>query len=378
MICCDGTNSQFGVGNTNVVRLVQVLERDPASQLLYYDPGIGTLPERGALSRLGKGVSTLLGLAFGIGLSRNVEDAYDYLSDCWVPGDRVFLFGFSRGAYTVRVLAGLLHALGLLPRGNRHLVPYVMRLFGSIRKEASQAGEGRSRYWKLCDEFRSTFARPVPGNGDERRFRVHFLGVWDTVSSVGWVWDPLKFPFTANNPSIDVVRHAVSLDERRWFFRQNLIKRAARQDFQELWFPGVHADVGGGYPEQDGALWREPFEWISSEARKAGLRVDQQRLNAVLDKSGPLPWADPLHESLTLRWWPFELFPKLVWRSDSSLRLPMIGLGRRRFIRDNALIHRSALLRIRETGYAPPNLSRAFLETVRGLAEVPDSLPFKR
>ncbi len=382
MICCDGTNNEFGPENTNVVRLVQVLERS-ARQLLYYDPGVGTLPEPGVWGRLGKRISTLLELAFGTDLVRKVEAAYAYLMDFAEPGDRVFLFGFSRGAYTVRVLAGLLHALGLLPRGGHNLVPYLMRLFRSIRGEGPVPGaEAESASWRLCDEFRWTFARPTQEGGDERRFRVHFLGLWDTVSSVGWVWDPAKFPFTAHNPSVGVVRHAVSIDERRCFFRQNLMQPVAGQDLQERWFPGVHADVGGGYPETDGGLWRMPFQWILDEAVQSGLTVDPQRLSTILEKTpaSPTPWKDEQHESLRGAWWLAEFFPKWEWRQSGGVwrRVLRIGRGRRRHLNDGAMLHRSTLLRIRETAYSPPNLSPRFLEAVRALAEVPDALPFER
>ena len=366
-----------------MVRLTQVLDRDPAVQRLYYDPGVGTLPEPGVLTALGMRISEWIDLAFGTGLIGKVQSAYSYLMDVWEPGDRVFLFGFSRGAYTVRVLAGVLHALGLLPRGNGNLVPYVMRLFKAVRKEGTpEAAGAEPGYWKLCNEFRWTFARPVPGAGDSRRFGVHFLGVWDTVSSVGWVWDPATFPYTARNPSIHVIRHAVSVDERRSFFRQNLMQPADGQDFQELWFPGVHADVGGGYPDtvQDGGLWRLPFQWILDQAQKAGLRVDPHRLHKVLNRTlpSPSPWTDRQHESLTPAWWPAEFFPKLRWRPGSSWRVPQMGLGRHRFIHEQALMHRSTLLRIREIDYAPPNFSQKFLDKVRGLAVVPDALPFER
>ena len=101
VICCDGTNNQFGPQNTNVVRLVQALDRDPAKQRLYYDPGVGALPEPRALTRLRKWLAKIYGLAFGAGLTWKVEEAYSYLMNYWEPGDRVFLFGFSRGAYTV-------------------------------------------------------------------------------------------------------------------------------------------------------------------------------------------------------------------------------------------------------------------------------------
>jgi len=380
VICCDGTNNQFGPENTSVVRLVQVIDRDPAKQRLYYDPGVGTLPEPSAFTRLQKRISELFGLAFGAGLIWKVGEAYTYLMDSWEPGDRVFLFGFSRGAYTVRVLAGLLHAIGLLPRGNPNLVPYVLRLFAAVRDMNAGGANGGSNYWRLCNAFRWTFARAVSQEDDQRRFPVHYLGVWDTVSSVGWVWDPKKFPYTACNPSIKIVRHAVSVDERRWFFRQNLMEPADGQDFQQQWFPGVHSDVGGGYAEQDGGLWRVPFGWILDEARKGGLLVDDQRLKRVLERPpvSPRPWNDRKHESLTWRWWPAEFFPKMVWRPDTKKRRPDIGRGRYRFIRHGDIMHKSTLLRIRETAdYAPPNLSETFRQRIKGLGTVPDSLPYE-
>ena len=381
VICCDGTNNQFGPQNTNVVRLIQVLERDPIKQRLYYDPGVGTLSEPGVVTALGRKVSDVCGLAFGAGLTWKIQVAYSYLMDYWEPGDQVFIFGFSRGAYTARVLAGLLHALGLLPRGNYNLVPYVMRLFKQIRKEGASSGQNGVKCWtKLCDDFRWTFARPVPGSGDDRRFRVHFVGAWDTVSSVGWIWEPDVFPYTVHNPSIEIIRHAVSIDERRCFFRQNLMQQIGNQDFQELWFPGVHSDIGGGYREEDGGLWRMPFDWMLDGAQQAGLLVDPQRLETVLHKSVPSghPWNDKQHESLTYKWWPAEIFPKLRWRPGSTLRLPQIGLGRHRHVPNGALMHKSTLLRIRENNYAPPNFSEGFLEKVRRLPDVPEMLPFEQ
>jgi hypothetical protein len=108
--------------------------------------------------------------------------------------------------------------------------------------------------------------------------------------------------------------------------------------------------------------------------------VDPQRLEKIRTRTPPslCPWKDPQHESLTPLWWLAEFFPKLRWQSGSSYRVPQMGLGRHRFIHDKALIDKSALLRIREIRYAPPNFSDAFLEKVRGLSEVPETLPFER
>ena len=374
VVCCDGTSNQFGPENTNVVRLVQSLDRDPAKQGLYYDPGLGTLPEPSAFSRVQKWVSEVFGLAFGAGLSWKVGQAYKFLMETWEPEDRVFLFGFSRGAYTVRVLAGLLHALGLLPRHNPNLVPYVVRLFGSLRGTDPAGG---SNYWKLCNQFRWTFARRAVEGDDQRRFPVQFVGVWDTVSSVGWVWDPKTYPYTACNPGVAVIRHAVSIDERRCFFRQNLAKPADGQDCRELWFPGVHADVGGGYAASEGSLWRPPFEWMLGEATAAGLLVDDQRLARVLRASNATdPWNDTKHESLSWKWWPAEFFPKMVWQPGRGKR-PELGLGRHRRIETPIELHSSTLLRIKGAkGYAPPNLSAAFRQQVMDLSAIPQTLTY--
>jgi len=377
VICCDGTDNEFRLDKTNVARLAMALESD-SSQLVYYDPGIGTLPEPTVWSKAKQTFRRLASLAFGYGLDRNIEEAYSFLMNYWETGDQVFLFGFSRGAYTVRVLAGLLHALGLLPRGNDNLVPYLMRLYGGIR-DAKFGGdaEGNNKYWRLCNEFRGTFARPFEDQ-NSRRFPVHFVGVWDTVSSVGWAWEPRIYPFTFANPSIRAIRHAVSLDERRWFFRQNLFKPdVPQQELQELWFPGVHADVGGGYPEGEGGLWRVAFEWMVNEARKVGLRINEPRLQAVLNKAPAYePWAERKHESLTGLWWAAEFFPKLSARS--GWRLPRFGFGRHRFVKSKAVLHQSVLLRIRDTrvDYSPPNLSGSFIDRVRDLTDVPEMLAY--
>src|SRR5215470_327638 len=102
VVCFDGTNNKFGPENTNVVRLVQVLDRDPDKQRLYYDGGVGTLPEPGALTTFGKRMSEIVGLAFGGGIEWKVQEAYQFLMEMWTPEDRVFVFGFSRGAYSAR------------------------------------------------------------------------------------------------------------------------------------------------------------------------------------------------------------------------------------------------------------------------------------
>ncbi|MFL5561744.1 MAG: T6SS phospholipase effector Tle1-like catalytic domain-containing protein [Gemmatimonadaceae bacterium] len=371
VICCDGTNNQFGVCNTNVVRIAQLVARDPTRQLCYYDPGVGTLPEQGLMTRVGQTISRWMALAFATDINDKVITAYAHLMEVWEPGDQVFLFGFSRGAYTARMLAAVLHAVGLLPRGNTQLLPYVMRLYGALRHGSSED------YWHVLNSFRQTFARQIPGRNDAH-FPIHFLGVWDTVSSVGWVWNPPAYPFTARLPNVAIVRHAVAIDERRWFFRQNLITPQPGQDTKEFWFAGVHSDIGGGYPEDEGGLWRIAFEWILAEARAAGLLIDEARLAHVRGRS-PVPanpWAEPQHESLTGMWWIGEVVPKLVYDPVTNRQRPAIGLGGHRTVHAGALLDASAVERLHGTPYRPPNLSDGFIASVAHLDPVPATVPY--
>ena len=329
-----------------------------------------------------KTLTRWFGLAFGLGLSRKIIQAYTYLVDFWEPNDRVFLFGFSRGAYTARVLAGFLHQLGLLPRGNYNLIPYAMKYFRRITETGShQSTALDSNKWKqLCDDFRHTFAREVTPGDEERRFQVHFLGVWDTVSSVGWVWDPKHFPFTAYNPSVKHIRHAVAIDERRAFFRQNLFRPAPTQDVLELWFPGVHSDIGGGGPPERGRLWWNSFQWMQVQAATAGLYFDAEKLNALLAEKPSQAWAEPVNSSFEpATWYLGEIWPKLTYCPKLKIRYPRCNFGRYREIHSGALIDQAALLRIRapDLAYIPKNLPKTFISSAKALTEVPpySSLP---
>jgi len=136
VICCDGTGNEFGDSNSNVVKLYGALIVDGRQQVGYYHPGVGTMGAPTARNKISKLWSIGTGLAFGAGLLDNVSDAYRYLMDCYEDGDRVFLFGFSRGAYTARALAGVLHMFGLLCPGNHALIPYIIRLYAKRSRSA--------------------------------------------------------------------------------------------------------------------------------------------------------------------------------------------------------------------------------------------------
>jgi uncharacterized protein (DUF2235 family) len=348
VICCDGTRNEFGTRNSNVIKLYQVIVRD-ATQVTYYHPGIGTMGARSALSAAGKLWTKVIGLAFGYGISDNIADAYQFLMRNYEPEDNVFVFGFSRGAYTARALCGMLHIVGLLTVGNEGLIPYAIRL---IKRKHIDFG--------IAAAFKKTFSREC---------KPYFVGVWDTVSSIGWVYNTVEFPFTraTKNPDFHIIRHAVSVDERRAFFRENSLGEPhdAQQDIMEIWFPGVHSDVGGSYPEAESQLSKDAFQWMLNEAEAAGLIVNQSQKAAILGARPPYVPPDPtgpIHESLTGVWWIAEFWPKLVhvhqagpadvWKSKLQL-----NLGRRRYVPEGSSLHISVEQRMQSVpSYRPSNL----------------------
>jgi uncharacterized protein (DUF2235 family) len=294
VICCDGTNNQFEGYHTNVIRTYKVCLNNPG-QVTYYDPGVGTLPEPWSRTKLDKRLDMLRGLAYGDGLIDNISDAYRFLMANYQAGDQIFLFGFSRGAFTARAVAALLHSVGLLPPGPDNLLPYAIEYW---RNDLGPATAGAA----VCVEFKATLAKPCP---------IHFIGVWDTVGSVGYINQFQTFPHTAHNPEVAHVRHAVSIDERRSTFRQNLMEpQPLTQDIKNVYFAGVHSDVGGGYPPEESGLAKIAFEWMMREAVSCGLQIDSVALNAEINLSGTPP--DPtgtLHKSLRCLWWFGEILP---------------------------------------------------------------------
>lgn len=348
VICCDGTGNEFGDQNSNVVKLYKTLICSP-DQIAYYHPGLGTMGARNALTRFGKWWTRLIGLAFGYGISDNVADAYLFLMRRFQPGDQVYVFGFSRGAYTARALCGMLHIVGLLTEDNEALIPYAVRMIKSAQIQ-----------FDVAADFKKTFSREC---------KPHFVGVWDTVSSVGWVYNAVRFPFTTaiRNPDLNIVRHAVSIDEHRAFFRQNLFGQPhdPPQDVREVWFAGVHSDVGGSYPEAESQLSKLAFRWMLCEAEIAGLAIDPQRKAQILGGTPPYVAPDPLtknqHESLHGWWWIAELWPKVVhtqteegtWKKSLHL-----NLARRRWIAPSSAVHNSVEQRVANASppYRPSNL----------------------
>jgi uncharacterized protein (DUF2235 family) len=347
IICCDGTGNEFGASNSNVVKLYKTLLQSD-TQVCYYHPGVGTMGARNALSAVGKWWTKIIGLAFGYGISDNIADAYQFLMKTFEPGDQVYVFGFSRGAYTARALCGMLHIVGLLRQNNEGLIPFTIRM---IKKKKIA--------FAVVADFKKTFSQEC---------KPHFVGVWDTVSSLGWVYDPVHFPFTrlTQNPDLRVVRHAMSIDERRAFFRQNLFGpiHDTSQNVLEVWFAGVHSDVGGSYSEAESQLSKIALQWMLGEAEAAGLQVDPVRKADILGGKPPYVVPDPRgpqHESLGGWWWIAEFWPKNVHQQDTTgawRSSIWFNLGRHRLIAPGCFVHPSVEQRIKDVSirYQPSNL----------------------
>jgi uncharacterized protein (DUF2235 family) len=302
VVCLDGTNNKVkSADNTNVLRTYQLLRHnDPERQISFYQPGVGTFSSPGAWTTVGRWLSKVLGLAFGFGLRQNLGNAYAYLMNTYEPGDEIFIFGFSRGAYTARALSGMLAAFGLFRPGAENLIPYaISAMSGGNADTAPRTGPvatipvagatetgptpvmtrqaSTDPYWSLLFEFSDTFARrgangaiPVP---------VRFLGLWDTVEAAGTLRGTITWPYTRHLPHVEVIRHAMAIDEWRRPFASYPVSPVTPepglpvQDLQEVWFSGVHSDVGGMFPT--GARLSDiPLKWIAQEAVRAGLLVD--------------------------------------------------------------------------------------------------------
>ncbi|KAL3426797.1 sporulation associated protein [Phlyctema vagabunda] len=195
IICLDGTGDKFDNDNSNVVNFVACLKKDDPSQVTYYQSGIGTYDGHG----LKNGFSAAIDMAVGSGLGIHIKDAYRFLMQNYREGDKICLLGFSRGSYTVRCLAGMLHKVGLLPAHNRAQVSFAYNFY----KDDTPDG------WKMSAEFKKTFCTNV---------EVYFVGVWDCVASVGFI--PRKLPFSKSpTSSLHYFRHAMALDEHRAKFK---------------------------------------------------------------------------------------------------------------------------------------------------------------
>lgn len=298
VICLDGTSNEPQSGITNVGRLFGMLVNDDA-QLTYYDPGVGTMPAPGAWTRAGRFLTRVAGLVIGRGVRENVAEAYTYLMRTYQPGDRIYVFGYSRGAYTARALTGLLHTVGLLRPGAENLVPYALKLFTSTPPHRASEQQ-REKFWGDVRRFTAAFSRTDFPSTFGRQ--VRYAGLWDTVKSVGAFnvkarFEQVRWPYTSRITNVETARHALAADERRRPFAEHrlnwdLVDQDTEGRFVELWFRGTHGDVGGCH-EQDHRLSDIALSWVTQEAAANGLRIDADEFRKTLgfELGDPIPAA---------------------------------------------------------------------------------------
>jgi uncharacterized protein (DUF2235 family) len=402
VICCDGTGNEISENISNVLKLYRCLRKTGKTephQVVFYDPGVGTLARPDPWRKVWQDTITILGLATGYGLDDNVLAGYEFLVDNYDEGDNIYLFGFSRGAYTVRVLAGLVHKVGLLSPQQVNLAGAGLTAYKQFSSHGqSGPGPGFNQLVDGGDEADQT--GPVTKDDQSAQFArilsakwptIRFVGVWDTVASVIVPRpDRLYLPslqelaFTQNNPSVKSFRQAISIDERRRMFRlkpwdqdQTFMRNrfsktnnAEPQDSRQVWFAGVHADIGGGYPEKESGLSKYPLLWMIDEAVTCGLAVDQRTVNqlawGVQRKGSPFSYVAPdfmrdPHDSMSAAWRILEFWPKAdkykEWKARPSFLGHYIPDVEPRLIPDGAFVHESVVKRMQAVpNYRPINI----------------------
>jgi len=292
VLCFDETGNQFGLDNSNVAALFSMLRKDDRSQqLVYYQAGIGTNTIPNVATPFWAQVDKILDGAYAKHMDAYIMGGYEFLMENYNEGDKICIFGFSRGAYTAQALAGMVHKVGLLPASDHQQIPFAYKMFSRDDKTG----------WAQSIEFKKAFSVNV---------KIEFVGVWDTVCSVGLRQHTP--PFTASNTAIRYFRHAISLDEHRVKFMANYYhlrheddqkgtelgevplsnqrhshpqneeeydSRSTETDVREVWFAGCHRDVGGGSVVHGtrNSLARIPLRWMIRQCFLANIGIQFYR-----------------------------------------------------------------------------------------------------
>lgn len=357
VICSDGTGNIGGKDRgTNVFKLYEAVDlhghqhrhegddEPPRAQIAFYDDGVGTE----ALKPL-----KVLGGAFGLGLTRNVKELYTQICRSYRPDDRLYLFGFSRGAFTVRTLAGLVLTCGIVDvrkvRSGRELDRRVDEAWREYRRRYRQ-------YFR--PENLAEVGEPLRAREDVfDDVDIEFIGVWDTVDAVGLPFDHaaqvldriyrFRFPDRKLSPRVKKACHALAIDDERHTFHPVLWDEDGEREtgrMLQVWFAGAHSNVGGGYPKQGLSL--VSLDWMMSEAEAAGLRFLPARRSDI-------HFAQNVHDRLyDSRSGPAAYYrykPRDIGELCACQRVPV-------------RIHGSVFDRVLHAtqGYAPGNLPRAY------------------
>lgn len=451
VLCLDGTTNDFGnLPLTNCLKIFQLLDKQNSSQMCYYQPGVGvkfgshlmSQDPRNFLSINFKKFGRTMDSIFAFTFEFHVKAAYVFLMKFFQPGDRICLFGFSRGSFAARILTGMLESIGLLNTGLEDMVPTAWEIYCNWEK-AGQPGS---------EEFESSLAADFSRSFCRQGIEIHFMGLFDTVNSVGLLRDRM-FPYTSKSNRVNHVRHAISVDERRGKFKQvmfqpfryfpnltdldyqdfdcdndptlhassrhgfteffsNIFGKPLSKkepncncnDIKEVWFPGNHGDVGGGWLDEDTNqnLSNLPLRWMISQSIKFGLifkqgsikefdikfpnldaflaynhdclkygkcsPVHDRNINRSVSLATNLPTkpiygnANSANSSIfeVMFWWLIELLPLGIKLEDSNGEWKNIyvpNLGRPRKMPNDSMLHWSVFYRLHYfKDYNPTNL----------------------
>jgi uncharacterized protein (DUF2235 family) len=319
VIFADGTGNAFTTQESNVWRLYEALDKSQPDQIAYYIEGVGTSSIK---------VLSALDGATGFGVPSNVRELYHFLCRNWKPDDEIFMFGFSRGAFTIRTLIGLIHYEGLAPDAidgetvtHDEMTRNVNNAWRSYRQKTAPwrktlptiwiarwirngllAVKDMLRYRTRYPQFRYRAIRSL----HRENVKITFAGLFDTVEAYGVpieelrkaidvaIW-PISFNNTRLSDKVQCARHALSLDDERITFRPLRFDRSEEENedrIKEVWFAGVHSDVGGGYPDYELAL--VPCVWMAEEAKARDLRFKQGAIDEIRAEASAL---GPKHDS---------------------------------------------------------------------------------
>jgi len=276
VVCSDGTwnrpeknpGENFPTNVLKLARAIKPIGADRVHQQIFYDWGVGSYYD------------AVIGGVTGRGVHKNIMDGYRYIVQNYSQGDELYLFGFSRGAYTIRCLCGLINNCGIIKRPDAGLIQKAFNHYKRGGKAYAPEGE-------KSIEFRGLHSH-------ESR-EVKFVGVWDTVgamgipvSFLGLFDDKDEFYDTKIGKNVRIARHALAIDEHREDFIPTLWSPRENMDLKQVWFAGAHADIGGSYkPDADGCvLSNNSLEWMISQARDAGLTTEAHLKESI--KPSPL------------------------------------------------------------------------------------------
>ncbi|KAJ2912081.1 hypothetical protein MD484_g8331, partial [Candolleomyces efflorescens] len=389
VVCIDGTANQFGKKNTNVIEMYNLIKKATAdNQHTWYNSGIGTYarPHWASPKHHGQVLLHVVDLMIAWDFDKSLLAAYQWICDNYQDGDCIFLFGFSRGAFQARVLAGMIDKIGLLYKGNEKQIPFAYELYADPKTDLPESEQPESSLFARLKQMLGLAQKDAPaseGISLAERFKrafsrcdvvVHFVGVWDTVSSIGILRGKRMLPRTVDGMyHVCFFRHALALDERRVKFQPELAWGGTSVPFGpmiaemstvirqpggdkifphtlEVWFAGTHSDIGGGNKQNVGMdRSRPPSRWMAAEAEMLGLRLNSFSTELSADEQ------IEFQESLTWPWYLLEVVPfrRLTFartpRPKSDTFRPHLGSARK--IHRGQKIHSSLILA--KTEYQP-------------------------